>query len=129
MKKYLVIGNPIDHSFSPKLHNFWIKNNNINAIYEKKKLDNNESFKEVFNVVSKGELSFFDNAKIIHKYLIKINKKKYFNKKIQAVNSSFYKSIALRPKKTSLNTKKIEKFLKIKLPNYKSEIKNYFYGI
>lgn len=42
MKKYLVIGNPIDHSFSPKLHNFWIKNNNINAIYEKKKLDNNE---------------------------------------------------------------------------------------
>jgi len=42
MKKYLVIGNPIEHSFSPKLHNFWIKNNNINAIYEKKKLDNNE---------------------------------------------------------------------------------------
>ena len=42
MKKYLVIGNPIEHSFSPKLHNFWIKNNNIDAIYEKKKLDNNE---------------------------------------------------------------------------------------
>ena len=42
MKKYLVIGNPIEHSFSPKLHNFWIKSNNINAIYEKKKLDNNE---------------------------------------------------------------------------------------
>ena len=42
MKKYLVIGNPIDHSLSPKLHNYWIKNNNINAIYEKKKLDGNE---------------------------------------------------------------------------------------
>ena len=39
MKKYLVIGNPIKHSLSPKLHNYWIKNNNINAIYEKKKLD------------------------------------------------------------------------------------------
>ena len=38
MKKYLVIGNPIEHSLSPKLHNFWIKNNDINAIYEKKKL-------------------------------------------------------------------------------------------
>jgi shikimate dehydrogenase len=24
MKKYLVIGNPIDHSLSPKLHNYWI---------------------------------------------------------------------------------------------------------
>ena len=36
MKKYLVIGNPIEHSLSPKLHNFWIKMNNLNAIYEKK---------------------------------------------------------------------------------------------
>ena len=25
-KKYLVIGNPIDHSLSPKLQNYWIKN-------------------------------------------------------------------------------------------------------
>ena len=42
MKKYLVIGNPIEHSLSPKLHNFWIKNNDINAIYEKKKLNQEE---------------------------------------------------------------------------------------
>ena len=42
MKKYLVIGNPIEHSLSPKLHNYWIKKNNINAIYEKKKLNENE---------------------------------------------------------------------------------------
>ena len=42
MKKYLVIGNPIEHSLSPKLHNYWIKNNNINAIYEKLKLNENE---------------------------------------------------------------------------------------
>tara|TARA_B100001245_G_scaffold128036_1_gene94486 strand:+ start:403 stop:1197 length:795 start_codon:yes stop_codon:yes gene_type:complete len=41
-KKYFVIGNPIDHSLSPKLHNFWIKKNNIDAIYEKKKLDEND---------------------------------------------------------------------------------------
>ncbi len=42
MKKYLVIGNPIEHSSSPKLHNFWIKSNNLNAIYEKKRLNENE---------------------------------------------------------------------------------------
>ena len=42
MKKYLVIGNPIDHSLSPELHNHWIKQNNIDAIYEKKKLNKNE---------------------------------------------------------------------------------------
>ena len=34
MKKYLVIGNPIEHSLSPKLHNHWFKQNNIDAIYE-----------------------------------------------------------------------------------------------
>ena len=38
MKKYFVIGNPIDHSLSPKLHNYWLKNLNIEAIYEKKKI-------------------------------------------------------------------------------------------
>ena len=42
MKKYLVIGNPIEHSLSPKLHNYWIKKNNIDAIYEKQKLSKNE---------------------------------------------------------------------------------------
>ena len=42
MKKYLVIGNPIDHSLSTLIHNYWISNNNINAIYEKKKLNENE---------------------------------------------------------------------------------------
>ena len=42
MKKYLVIGNPIDHSLSPKLHNYWIKKNNIDAIYEKKKIYSEE---------------------------------------------------------------------------------------
>ena len=36
MSKFLVIGNPIEHSLSPKLHNFWFKANNIQAIYEKK---------------------------------------------------------------------------------------------
>ena len=42
MKKYLVIGNPIDHSLSPKIHNYWLKENNIEAIYEKKKIDENQ---------------------------------------------------------------------------------------
>ena len=42
MKKYIVIGNPINHSLSPKLHNQWIKENNIDAFYDKKKLNENE---------------------------------------------------------------------------------------
>ena len=50
MKKYLVIGNPIDHSLSPKLHNFWIKQNNIDAIYNKKKLNNDEIENLIFDI-------------------------------------------------------------------------------
>ena len=42
MKKYFVIGNPINHSLSPKLHNYWLKENNINAIYDKKKIEEKE---------------------------------------------------------------------------------------
>ena len=42
MKKFLVIGNPIKHSLSPELHNYWLKKNNIDAIYEKRKLENFE---------------------------------------------------------------------------------------
>ena len=38
MKKYFVIGNPIDHSLSPKLHNYWFKENKIDAVYDKKKI-------------------------------------------------------------------------------------------
>ena len=38
MKRFLVIGNPIEHSLSPKLHNYWFKINNIKGIYEKKLL-------------------------------------------------------------------------------------------
>ncbi|MDA7637947.1 shikimate dehydrogenase [Candidatus Pelagibacter sp.] len=42
MKNFIVIGNPIEHSLSPLLHNYWIKNNGINAIYEKQKLNENQ---------------------------------------------------------------------------------------
>ena len=42
MKKFLVIGNPIEHSLSPKLHNYWIKNNNLDAIYGKLETHEND---------------------------------------------------------------------------------------
>ncbi len=42
IKKYFVIGNPIEHSLSPKLQNYWLKENNINAIYDKIKLEESE---------------------------------------------------------------------------------------
>ena len=32
-KEYGIIGNPIKHSLSPLLHNYWFKKYNINANY------------------------------------------------------------------------------------------------
>jgi len=53
MKKFLVIGNPIGHSLSPKLHNYWINENNINALYEKHKLDEKDLKNLIFQVKEK----------------------------------------------------------------------------
>ena len=55
MKKYLVIGNPIEHSLSPKLHNYWIKNNNIEAIYEKRKTEKKD-LEEIISEIKNGDI-------------------------------------------------------------------------
>ena len=36
-KNFLVIGNPIKHSLSPLLHNYWFHKNKINCKYKKLK--------------------------------------------------------------------------------------------
>ncbi len=56
MKKYLVIGNPIEHSMSPKVHNYWLNENNINGIYEKKKL-NPEEIKNIIAEVRNNKIT------------------------------------------------------------------------
>ena len=56
MKKFYVIGNPIDHSLSPKLHNFWFKKNKIDAIYEKK-LMNEEEIPKLIESIRKTEIN------------------------------------------------------------------------
>ena len=50
MKKFLVIGNPVEHSLSPKLHNYWIKKNNIVPInYKQQIFKDISSAKEYFS--------------------------------------------------------------------------------
>ena len=41
MSKYFVIGNPIDHSLSPLIHNYWFSKYKIKGIYQKKNLQEN----------------------------------------------------------------------------------------
>ena len=52
MKKYLVIGNPIEHSLSPKLHNYWLKENKIDAVYERRMLTENDIEKIILKLRS-----------------------------------------------------------------------------
>ena len=59
MKKYLVIGNPIEHSLSPRLHNHWIKKNNLSAIYEKKLVDEKD-LKKLCDDVREGKIEGFN---------------------------------------------------------------------
>ena len=56
MKKYFVIGNPIDHSLSPEIHNYWIKKNKIEAKYDKKKLKNGD-LKDFVLKIRNGEIN------------------------------------------------------------------------
>ena len=56
MKKYLVVGNPIEHSLSPKLQNYWINSNNIEAIYGKLQA-HDDDLKELCNNIKSGQLN------------------------------------------------------------------------
>ena len=60
MKKYFVIGNPIDHSLSPKLHNYWFKKNRIKAIYDKKKTNE----QDLQSIISDVKLKKIDGINV-----------------------------------------------------------------
>ena len=55
MKKYFVIGNPINHSLSPKLHNYWFKKYKIKAFYEKLE-PSVEDFEDLIKKVREKEI-------------------------------------------------------------------------
>ncbi len=56
MKKYLVIGNPIQHTLSPKIHNYWIKENNIDALYDKRQ-SNERDIEKIISEIKKEKIN------------------------------------------------------------------------
>ena len=89
MKKYLVVGNPIEHSLSPQLHNYWIKNNNIDAIYEKERLEEHDLKNLILQVKEKkiyGINVTVPFKKVIIPYLDKVTTE---SEKTQSVNTVY----------------------------------------
>ena len=87
MKKYLVIGNPIKHSLSPKLHNYWIKNNNLDAIYDRRKLNEKELESLILDIKSQKIIGInvtIPFKKIVIPYLDKLSLEA---EKTQSVNT------------------------------------------
>jgi shikimate dehydrogenase len=91
MKNYLVIGNPIEHSLSPKLHNYWIKENNIDAAYNKRQLDEND-IKGTINEVADGKIDGINVTVPFKKSVIPfLNELTPLAKEAQSVNTIYKK--------------------------------------
>ena len=87
MKKYFVIGNPINHSLSPKLHNHWLRENNIDAIYDKKKIDE-KNLQSIISEVKEKKINGINVTvpfkKLVIPYLDKLSREA---EKTQSVNT------------------------------------------
>ena len=90
MKKYLVIGNPIDHSLSPLLHNYWIKKNNIDGNYDKKKVSNND-LKNLISQIKEKKVSGINvTVPFKNKVIPYLDELSLEAKKTQSVNTVYF---------------------------------------
>ena len=115
MKKYLVIGNPIEHSSSPLIHNYWMNKYNLkDCIYEKRKVEDKD-LKDIVDQVRKGQLSgvnitvpfkkkiipFLDNLDEVASYTQSVNTLlKTYNNTVLGLNTDvkgFMSSLIMDP--------------------------------
>jgi shikimate dehydrogenase len=92
MKKFLVIGNPIEHSLSPTLHNYWIKNNGIDANYEKQKLNESE-LEQIIEDIKKKKINGVNVTVPFKKVIIPfLDELSVEAEKTQSVNTLYLKN-------------------------------------
>ena len=76
MKQFVVIGNPINHSLSPNLHNYVYKSLKIDAEYKKKKVSTKD-LPQLMDGIRNGDLSGVNvtipHKEVIMQYLDEIN--------------------------------------------------------
>ena len=89
MKKFYVIGNPINHSLSPKLHNYWFKENNIDAVYEKKQLEEAD-IKGIISEIRNGKVEGINVTVPFKKSVIQfLDETSSLAKETQSVNTIY----------------------------------------
>ncbi len=92
MKKYLVIGNPINHSLSPRLHNYWIKLKNIDAVYKKKEIEEAD-IHGIITGIKNGEIDGINVTVPFKKSVIPfLDDLEDLAKKTQSVNTIYKKN-------------------------------------
>ena len=90
MKKYLVIGNPIEHSLSPRLHNYWFKQNNIDAVYEKKQIKETD-IEGIISDIKNGKIEGINITVPFKKSVIPFLDELEIPEKIHSVNTIYKK--------------------------------------
>ncbi len=92
MKKYLVIGNPIEHSLSPQLHNYWFQKAGIDAVYNKKNINEND-IKGIIDEVKNDKINGVNVTVPFKKSIIPfLDKLTPEADKVQSVNTIFKKN-------------------------------------
>ena len=87
MDKYLVLGNPIDHSLSPSIHRMFAQQTKIEITYDKKLVEFNQFDREIDSLVEKGFLGFNVTVPFKEDAFAKVNMANDCASAAQAVNT------------------------------------------
>ena len=88
-KNYLIVGNPVEHSLSPKIHNFWFNKNNISAIYKKETLSENK-LENLVKRIKEGDINGCNvTVPFKQKIIPFLDKLSDIAKKTQSVNTLY----------------------------------------
>ena len=91
-KNYLIIGNPVEHSLSPKIHNFWFNENNINATYKKETLSESK-LEKLVKRIKEGDINGANvTVPFKQKIIPFLDKLSDLAKKTQSVNTLYKKN-------------------------------------
>jgi shikimate dehydrogenase len=90
MKKYLVIGNPIEHSLSPLIHNHWMKKYRlVESVYKKRKVEEKD-LKNIIKEIREDEIVGVNVTVPFKKLIIPfLDKLDFSAKETQSVNTLF----------------------------------------